>query len=1308
MKHGFYKLDEFTISIITGILFLLCFGESYAQQLTLSKSGPVNGNPGDAVSYTINYSNKSAATINSIVIKDTLPQQFTYISQSSSPAISFISLFNGVLTWNIASLAKGSSGTITVNGKFGLLGSVSYSLYDPAGYYVTTGGVSSPNKIINNASISGALATPVYTSVTSDVPQYCGSSISPPTQNGYVKKSTGTIITYTYTLTNTGNINDKYNLTSSYSGDVMGTAFLNMANNPITATTWIIPGGTFQFQLQLTVGSGPPNVTNVTTIVATSVVCGSVSSANAITFEYNGNSPPPPNSNDLIISKFAFPFGTVVEPATILYTISVFNNVSSGNKPADNVFITDELPANTTVVAGSDFPSATVVGQTVTWNVGTIASNGIYICFIEVTTSCNSVPSVINRAYVTSTPLDVDTTNNHVTVTTSVIDNVFPVARCQNATLTLDATGNATLSPSLVDNGSSDNCGTVNLSVSPNTFNCSNIGNNNVTLTVTDGSGNVSTCNAVVTVTGNAMPTIITQPVNASVCVGSNTSFNVNATGSSLTYQWKVNTGSGFVNVVNGATYSGATTATLNITGATLSMNGYTYECVVTANCGSSSSVTTSIVTLTVNALPVPTIAGPSSVCVNSTGNVYTTQAGMFAYNWTVSAGGTITAGGTAASNTVTVTWNTVGAQTVKVNYTNANGCTASSQTTFNVTVNALPVPTLAGPTPVCQNSTGNVYTTQVGMTGYVWTVSAGGTITAGGTAASNTVTIIWNTVGAQTVKVNYTNANGCTAVAPVTFNVTVNVAPVPTLAGPSSVCVNTAGNVYTTQAGMTGYTWTVSAGGTITAGGTAASSSVTVTWTAAGAQTVSVNYTNASGCPAAAPVVYNVTVNALPVPTVAGPASVCVNSAGNVYTTQAGMSAYNWTVSAGGTITAGGTAASSSITVTWNTVGAQTVKVNYTNANGCTAASQTTYNVTVNALPVPTLAGPNPVCLNSTGNVYTTQAGMSAYNWTVSAGGTITAGGTAASNTVTITWNTVGAQTVKVNYTNANGCTAVSQTTFNVIVNVLPAPTLAGPASVCVNTAGNVYATQAGMTNYIWAVSAGGSITAGGTAASNTVTITWNTVGAQTVKVNYTNANGCTAASQTTYNVTVNALPVPTIAGPASVCVNSVGNVYTTQAGMTAYNWTVSAGGTITAGGTASSSTITVTWTTAGAQTVSVNYANANGCTAAAPVVFNVTVNALPTPTIVGPTPVCINSTNNVYTTQAGMTNYIWAVSAGGSITAGGTATSNTVTVTWNASGAQSVSINYSNGNGCTASASVVFPVTVNPKPVTSTIYHN
>ncbi len=1217
MKQHIHKYRRFIITALGSVFILLCFQNSFSQKLIIQKTGPASGNPGSLVSYSINYLNNSLGAVSNVIITDTLPVQFTYISQSSLPAITFGGISNGILTWTIPSLAKGGSGSITVNGRFGLLGSVGYPSYDPAGYYVANGCTSNPNNIINHSSMSAQGISAVFSSLTSNVQQCCGSLITPATQNGSVKKFTGDIITYIYTITNTGNINDKYNLTSTFTGDPMTTVFLDMANNPITSTPWIIPAGTYQFQLQLTVGSGIPDVTNVTTIIATSVVCNTSSTASAITFEYNGNNPPPPNTNDLIISKFSTPTSAIVTNI-ITYTISVFNNVASGNKPANNVFVTDNLPANTTVVAGSANPPASVVGNTATWTVGTVASNGIFTCTIQVTTSCSSVPFVLNQTFVASSPPDADTANNHYSITTPVTENILPVASCKNATLTLDATGNATLPPSLVDNGSSDNCGTITLSVSPNTFNCNNIGNNTVILTVTDGSGNSASCTAIVNVISTTSPVITTQPVNAVVCTGSNAAFNLVASGTGLTYQWQVNTGSGFGNITNGAPYSGATTATLNITGATSGMNGYTYRCNITGNCPVGSSVSSNSVTLTVNPLPVPTLSGPTPVCLNTSGNIYTTQAGMTNYVWTVSAGGTITAGGTATSNTVTVTWNTIGIKTVSVNYTDGNGCTAAAPVVYNVTVNSIPVPTLSGPTPVCAGTPGNVYTTQAGMTNYVWTVSAGGTITAGGNATSNTVTVTWNTPGIKTVSVNYTNGNGCTAAAPVVYNVTVNALPVPTLSGPTPVCLNTPANVYTTQAGMTNYVWTVSAGGTITAGGTTTSNTVTVTWNTTGIKTVSVNYTDGNGCTAAAPVVYNVTVNALPVPTLSGPTPVCLNTSGNVYTTQPGMTNYLWTVSAGGTVTAGGTTTSNTVTVTWNTTGVKTVTVNYTDGNGCTAIAPVVYNVTVNALPVPTLSGTTPVCAGTPGNVYTTQAGMTNYVWTVSAGGTITAGGNATSNTVTVTWNTVGIKTVSVNYTDANGCTAAAPVVYNVTVNALPVPTLSGPTPVCINTPGNVYTTQAGMTNYVWTVSAGGTITAGGNATSNTVTVTWNIPGAQTVSVNYTDSNGCTAVSPQVFNVTVNPRPIPTITGPVSPCLNSVGNLYTTQAGKSNYIWVVSAGGTITAGGTTTSNTITVTWNITGPQTILVSYTDTNGCTSAAPTVYNVIVNPLPVTSLI------------------------------------------------------------------------------------------
>ena len=93
---------------------------------------------------------------------------------------------------------------------------------------------------------------------------------------------------------------------------------------------------------------------------------------------------------------------------------------------------------------------------------------------------------------------------------------------------------------------------------------------------------------------------ILTQPANQVITDGNNATFSVTATGTTPTYQWQVDTGSGFVNLTNGAPYSNVTTATLNITGATIGMNGYLYRCIVSgaAPCG---SVTSNVGTLTVN-----------------------------------------------------------------------------------------------------------------------------------------------------------------------------------------------------------------------------------------------------------------------------------------------------------------------------------------------------------------------------------------------------------------------------------------------------------------------------------------------------------------------------------------------------------------------------------------------------------------------------------------------------------------------------------------------------------------------------------
>jgi hypothetical protein len=117
---------------------------------------------------------------------------------------------------------------------------------------------------------------------------------------------------------------------------------------------------------------------------------------------------------------------------------------------------------------------------------------------------------------VTLTVTDVNGNVSTTTATVTVVDNILPIATSQNITVQLNANGAASITAAQINNGSSDNCGIASISVSKTSFDCSNVGANTVTLTVTDVNGNVSTATAVVTVVDNIAPSI-TAPALVSV-----------------------------------------------------------------------------------------------------------------------------------------------------------------------------------------------------------------------------------------------------------------------------------------------------------------------------------------------------------------------------------------------------------------------------------------------------------------------------------------------------------------------------------------------------------------------------------------------------------------------------------------------------------------------------------------------------------------------------------------------------------------------------------------------------------------------
>ncbi len=448
-------------------------------------------------------------------------------------------------------------------------------------------------------------------------------------------------------------------------------------------------------------------------------------------------------------------------------------------------------------------------------------------------------------------------------------------------------------------------------------------------------------------------------------------------------------------------------------------------------------------ITVTVNARPVPTITGPASACAGSSGNIYTTEAGMTGYTWIVSAGGTIAAG--AGTNSITVSWTTTGAKTVTVNYTDANGCNATTSTSYPVTVNANPTAVITGPTSFCAGGSIDLLaTTSIAgsgtISGYQWNLD--GTPISGATSSSYTATV----PGSYTVTV--TNSNNCSTTSAVR-NITANTLPTITLGANPSVCrgIATTSISFSTTGAPTQYSIDYdaaanAAGFVDISNSTLGTSPRTLAVPAAapaGIYNATLTVRNSTtGCVSNSYPI-TVTVNARPVPTITGPASACAGSSGNIYTTEAGMTGYTWIVSAGGTTAAG--AGTNSITVSWTTTGAKTVTVNYTDANGCNATTSTSFPVTVNANPtVNPITGPTSVCAGSTITVANTTPGGV---WSSSNPAIATV-----SNSGVVTGVSAGPVTISYAVTNGNGCT----TTVNrsITVNALPSITVPTPPAFC------------------------------------------------------------------------------------------------------------------------------------------------------------------------------------------------------------------------------------------------------------------
>ncbi len=621
----------------------------------------------------------------------------------------------------------------------------------------------------------------------------------------------------------------------------------------------------------------------------------------------------------------------------------------------------------------------------------------------------------------------------------------------------------------------------------------------------------------------------------------------------------------------------------------------------------------TATLAVTVNTVPVISITGTNAIC--NGGNTTLTGSGASTYTWNT---GTTT-------NTINV------APTANTSYTlsGRNAANCQSSTTLAVTVYSLPVVSIAGTNTLCTG--GSILLTGSGASSYVWSNSS--------TNSTISVAPTSNT----TYTLNGVSSQGCSAATAASLAVTVYSLPVLT-ASSSTTAICPTQTVTLSGSGASTYTWI----GVQNAQNITVSPTITTTYSLSG--------TSSQGCIGNTPTLA-ITVNTVPVIAITGTNGVCSGS--SITLTANGASTYTWTnpsattntvsvaptsnttYSVNGRSSAGclGTttvlavtvyslptvsisAASSSVcngqsltlsangasTYTWSTANSAnsitvapsantTYTMRGTSSQGCLSSSAASLAVTVNTLPVLAITSATTAICN--GQSLTLNAnGASTYTWNTNNN----------SNTLSVSPSTT--TTYSLTGTSVQGCNGnVAVTTITVYS--LPVLSITGTNTLCIGQSITLNAN--GASSYTWNNS------------SNSVSINVTPTITTTYSLAGTSSIGC-VGTPTTLAVTVYTLPIISISGNTFICIGETATL--TAAGASTYTWS----------GNVTGSTNTVTPTTNSSYTATGT--DSNGCDNSA--IVTITVNAIPTLSISGNTPICSGASSTV--TANGASTYTWS----------------------------------------------------------------
>ncbi|MCK4367674.1 MAG: DUF11 domain-containing protein, partial [Thermoplasmata archaeon] len=373
--------------------------------MTISKSADVStADPGDSITYTIEYENTGSGQATGVVVKDTIPEDTTF--ESSNPAYDDVQ--GDTYIWSIGDVGPYSSGTITV---------------------VVTVDVGTPD------------GTVLTNSVTLDYDDANGNPY-PQESDSVDVTVTAPIVSFSKSVDKSqANPGDTLVYTLSYENTGTGWTTGIVVNDTIPEdTTFVSSDPDYDYNdgdfYSWNVGSLGPGASGTITITVTvdAYTPDGTTLLNTATLDYadaNGNYYP--QLSDDAETTVTGPVMTIVKSAdvtsadpsdTIVYTIT-YENTGSGD--ATDVVVQDTIPADTTFVSASPSPDQQN-GDVFTWNIGTVGGESSGTITLTVTVDVGTPDGTLLHNVVTlnyddanGNPQDEETDYADVTCTAPVM-----------------------------------------------------------------------------------------------------------------------------------------------------------------------------------------------------------------------------------------------------------------------------------------------------------------------------------------------------------------------------------------------------------------------------------------------------------------------------------------------------------------------------------------------------------------------------------------------------------------------------------------------------------------------------------------------------------------------------------------------------------------------------------------------------------------------------------------------------------------------------------------------------------------------